>query len=125
MKYHEMTKNYIFREFECGLTIEEAAKLCLKTVRTVKQWDNGKAIPPECRRLMRMNKGRELSSSEEWENFIMRHDRLELPTGQLVTAQQVLIGVALLELGASDDSEVAHRILKYARVLKNMVQNKT
>ncbi|TOF93396.1 regulator, partial [Vibrio parahaemolyticus] len=20
MKYHEMTKNYIFREFECGLT---------------------------------------------------------------------------------------------------------
>lgn len=30
MKYHEMTKNYIFREFECGLTVEEAAKLCLK-----------------------------------------------------------------------------------------------
>ncbi|TNZ34870.1 regulator, partial [Vibrio parahaemolyticus] len=26
MKYHEMTKNYIFREFECGLTVEEAAK---------------------------------------------------------------------------------------------------
>ena len=121
MKYHEMTKNYIFREFECGLTIEEAAKLCLKTVRTVKQWDNGKAIPPECRRLMRMNKGRELSSSEEWENFIMRHDRLELPTGQLVTAQQVLIGVALLELGASNDIKIAHHILKYARVLKNMV----
>ncbi|MCG6418627.1 regulator, partial [Vibrio fluvialis] len=23
MKYHEMTKNYIFREFECGLTVEE------------------------------------------------------------------------------------------------------
>ncbi|MEF1298808.1 regulator, partial [Vibrio parahaemolyticus] len=21
MKYHEMTKNYIFREFECGLTV--------------------------------------------------------------------------------------------------------
>ncbi len=37
MKYHEMTKNYIFREFECGLTVEEAAKLCLKTVRTVKE----------------------------------------------------------------------------------------
>ncbi|TOB20634.1 regulator, partial [Vibrio parahaemolyticus] len=25
MKYHEMTKNYIFREFECGLTVEQAA----------------------------------------------------------------------------------------------------
>ncbi len=23
MKYHEMTKNYIFREFECGLTVIE------------------------------------------------------------------------------------------------------
>ncbi|HCE2184483.1 TPA: phage protein [Vibrio parahaemolyticus] len=121
MKYHEMTKNYIFREFECGLTIEDAAKLCLKSVRTIKEWDKGKSIPPEYKRLMRMNKGRELSICEEWENFIMRHDRLELPTGQLVTAQQVLIGVALLELGASSDIEVAHQILKYARVLKNMV----
>ncbi|TON99249.1 regulator, partial [Vibrio parahaemolyticus] len=24
MKYHEMTKNYIFREFECGLSVEQA-----------------------------------------------------------------------------------------------------
>ncbi|EJG1117176.1 phage protein [Vibrio parahaemolyticus] len=116
MKYHEMTKNYIFREFECGLTVEEAAKLCLKTVRTVKEWDKGKSIPPECKRLMRMNKGRELSSCEEWENFVMRHDRLELPT-----AQQVLIGVALLELGASNDVKILHQILKYARALKSMV----
>ncbi|HHX8698973.1 TPA: regulator [Vibrio diabolicus] len=121
MKYHEMTKNYIFRELECGLAVEEAAKLCLKSVRTVKQWDKGKAIPPECKRLMRMNKGRELSICDGWENFVMRHDRLELPTGQRVTPQQVLIGVALLELGASNDREVAHRILMYARVLKNMV----
>ncbi|WP_188010183.1 phage protein [Vibrio parahaemolyticus] len=121
MKYHEMTKNYIFREFECGLTVEEAAKLCLKTVRTVKEWDKGKSIPPESKRLMRMNKGRELSSCEDWENFVMRHDRLELPTGQLVTAQQVLIGVALLELGASNDVKISHLILKYARALKKLV----
>ncbi|MCS0376599.1 regulator [Vibrio diabolicus] len=116
-----MTKNYIFREFECGLTVEEATKLCLKTVRTVKECDKGKSIPPECKRLMRMNKGRELSSCEDWENFVMRHDRLELPTGQLVTAQQVLIGVALLELGASNDIKIAHKIIKYARALKKMV----
>ncbi|EJE4561335.1 phage protein [Vibrio parahaemolyticus] len=121
MKYHEMTKNYIFREFECGLTVEEAAKLCLKTVRTIKEWDKGKSIPPECRRLMRMNKGRELSICSDWENFIMRHDRLELPTGQLVTAQQVLIGVALLELGASNDLKIAHEILRYARALKKLI----
>ena len=70
---------------------------------------------------MRMNKGRELSSCEDWENFIMRHDRLELPTGQLVTAKQVIIGVALLELGATEDAKNAHEILKYARILKKFV----
>lgn len=70
---------------------------------------------------MRMNKGRELSSCEDWKNFVMRHDRLELPTGQLVTAQQVLVGVALLELGASNDIAIAHQILKYARVLKKII----
>lgn len=37
MKRHEMTKNYIFCEFECGLTVEKAAALCLKRVRTIKQ----------------------------------------------------------------------------------------
>ncbi|TOF96939.1 phage protein, partial [Vibrio parahaemolyticus] len=95
MKYHEMTKNYIFREFECGLSVEQAAELCLKTVRTVKEWDKGKTIPPECKRLMRMTKGRELSPSEQWEHFKMHYDRLELPTGQLVTAQQILTGIAL------------------------------
>ncbi|MET2968807.1 hypothetical protein [Vibrio harveyi] len=78
MKYHEMTKNYIFREFECGLSVEQVAEFCLKTVRTVKEWEKGKPIPLECKRLMRMTKGRELSSSEQWEHFKMHHDRLEL-----------------------------------------------
>ncbi|MBF4337479.1 regulator, partial [Vibrio anguillarum] len=27
MKYHEMTKNYFFREFEYGLSAEDTAKL--------------------------------------------------------------------------------------------------
>ncbi|MBS9847192.1 MULTISPECIES: regulator [Vibrio harveyi group] len=120
MKYHEMTKNYIFREFECGLTVEQTAELCLKTVRTVKEWDKGKTIPPECKRLMRMTKGRELSPSEQWEHFKMHYDRLELPTGQLVTAQQVLTGIALLEIGALSDLEVSRRLLKYVRALNNM-----
>ena len=68
-----------------------------------------------------MNKSRKLSICDEWENFVMRHDRLELPIGQRVTAQQVLIGVVLLELGASNDMAVAHQILKYARVLKELI----
>ncbi|EJC6985519.1 regulator [Vibrio alginolyticus] len=121
MKYHEMTKNYIFREFECGLSVEQAAELCLKTVRTVKEWDKGKTIPPECKRLMRMAKGRELSPSEQWESFKMHYDRLELPTGQLVTAQQILTGIALLDIGASADLNVARKLLKYARILRKLM----
>ncbi|EME0092882.1 phage protein [Vibrio parahaemolyticus] len=120
MKYHEMTKNYIFREFECGLTVNETAELCLKTVRTVKEWDKGKTIPPECKRLMRMTKGRELSSSEKWKNFKMHHEHLEIPTGQLVTAQQVLTGIALLELGAEPDILVVSKLMKYVRAIQKI-----
>ena len=48
------------------MTKEEVAELCFKTVRTVTGWDGGKPIPPECKRLMRMAKGRKLSIYEEW-----------------------------------------------------------
>ncbi|ELA4928379.1 phage protein [Vibrio vulnificus] len=121
MKYYEMTKNFVFREFECGLTVEETAKLCFKSVRQVKEWDKGKTIPPECKRLMRMIKGRELSPSEQWEQFKMHYDRLELPTGQLVTAQQILTGIALLEIGALTDVNTAGQLLRYARALRDMM----
>lgn len=67
---------------------------------------------------MRMTKGRELSSCDQWKLFKIPHDRLELPTGQLVTARQVLTGIALLEIGALTDQEVAGHVLKYARALR-------
>ncbi|ELO5513051.1 phage protein [Vibrio vulnificus] len=120
MKYYEMTKNFVFREFECGLTVEEAAKLCFKSVRQVKEWDKGKTIPSECKRLMRMSKGRELSPCHSWEAFKMRHDKLELPTGQLVTAQEVLAGIALLEIASPDDVKTNSRLLKYARAISKI-----
>ncbi|TOH59281.1 regulator [Vibrio parahaemolyticus] len=117
MKYHEMTKNYIFREFECGLTVEQAAKLCLKTVRTVKEWDKGKTIPPECKRLMRMAKGRELHNSEEWEQFQMIGDKLQLPTGKRVTPQEILTGISLIEIGTDTDRKTMSRLLRYVRII--------
>ncbi|EPQ9985472.1 regulator [Vibrio vulnificus] len=120
MKYYEMTKNFVFREFECGLTVEEAAKLCFKSVRQVKEWDKGKTIPNECKRLMRMSKGRELSPCNSWGAFKMHYDRLELPTGQLVTAQEVLAGLALLEIAAPDDVKTKSLLLKYARAISKI-----
>ncbi|EOB6261493.1 regulator [Vibrio fluvialis] len=121
MKYHEMSKNYIFREFECGLTKEQTAELCFKSVRTITEWDKGKAIPPECKRLMRLVSGRELSSSEDWTGFKMNNQKLELPNGKSVSAQQIITGIALLEIGAESDLNIATEILRYARVLAKMM----
>ncbi|WP_019277005.1 phage protein [Vibrio coralliilyticus] len=120
MKYHEMTKNYIFREFECGLSIEETAKLCFKTVRTVRDWDKGKEIPKECRRLMRMVSGREISSHEEWENFQVLHDKMLLPTGKYISPQELLTGIALLEIQSELELKTCTSILKYARAIARM-----
>ncbi|KHA59677.1 regulator [Vibrio variabilis] len=120
MKYHEMTKNYIFREFECGLSIEETAKLCFKSVKTVKEWDKGKEIPKVCKRIMRMSKGRELFTSEDWRGFKVHFDKLELPTGDMVSAQQVLTGIALLEIQSELELKIAHKILRYARAISRI-----
>ncbi|EHK9183700.1 regulator [Vibrio vulnificus] len=120
MKYYEMTKNFVFREFECGLTVEETAKLCFKSVRQVKEWDKGRTIPNECKRLMRMSKGRELSPCESWDAFRMHYDKLELPTGKLVTAQEILAGVALMEIAAPDDLRTKSKLLKYARAINKI-----
>ncbi|MDC5804769.1 regulator [Vibrio europaeus] len=120
MKYHEMTKNYIFREFECGISMEEAAKLCFKSVRTIKDWDRGKPIPKECKRLMRMKRRLELSDSEEWKGFLMNNDFLELPTGQLVTPQQILVGIALLDINSEVEAKISTKVLKFARAINKL-----
>lgn len=115
--YRKMSKNYVFREFECGLSLEETAALCFRCVRVVKAWDEGEPIPPECKRLMRMTKGRELAVSEEWERFKMHKDKLELPTGQSVTPQEILTGIALLDIGSGPDMAIASKIMKYVRAI--------
>ncbi|MBF4333911.1 MULTISPECIES: phage protein [Vibrio] len=115
MKYGEMTKNYVFREFECHLSEEETAKLCFKSVSVVKGWDRGKEIPRECKRLMRMAKGRELSACESWEQFRMHHNRLELPSGQMVSAQEILTGIALIEIKSELEIKTSTKLLKIAR----------
>ncbi|AVH33079.1 regulator [Vibrio fluvialis] len=117
MHYRKMTKNYIFRKFECGLSKEETAKLCFKSVRTVSLWDGGKPIPPECRRLMRLFKSRVLCDTAEWEGFSICSNKMRLPTGQLVTPQELLTGIALLQIQSIDEIKVLSKILKFSRIL--------
>ncbi len=124
MKYHEMTKNYIFREFECGLSKEATAKLCFKSLRQVTDWDKGRQIPPECKRLMRMTKGRELSECEDWYGFKMHLAKLELPTGQLVSPQELITGIALLEIQSELEIKTTTKLLKYSRMLARILERK-
>ncbi|MDN3617013.1 DUF3653 domain-containing protein [Vibrio gallaecicus] len=116
-----MTKNQIFREFNCRLSIEDTAKLCFKSVKTVTRWDKGGAIPPECKRLMRMYSGRELSPREEWSDFQMIHDRLVLPTGLKMSPEQVLTGAALLEVLSTGEIIVLGKLVRYARELAKRI----
>ncbi len=105
------------------MTKKEVAELCFKSVRTVTGWDEGNPIPPECKRLMRMSRGRELGGSDTWLNFKMHYDKLELPTGQLVTAQQLLLGVALLEIQSELELKTTTALLKYVRAIVRIKGN--
>ncbi|MEH0667095.1 phage protein [Vibrio scophthalmi] len=124
MKYHEMSKNFVFREFECGLTVEETAELCFKSVRTVKQWDKGSEIPKECKRLMRQQSRLELCHAEEWRGFKMNNQRLELPTGKLVTPQEILLGIGLVHIQSDLELATCTKILKLARIIAEIKEQK-
>lgn len=123
MHYRNMSKNYIFRKFTCELSKEETAKLCFKTVRTVTGWDNGREIPPECRRLMKQAKSRRLSHLAEWDQFKMVGKKLEIPTGQQLTAQEILTAVALLSIHSELEIKTSSQLLKIARALNKVKLN--
>lgn len=120
MKYHEMTKNYIFRELECGLSKKQTAELCFKNVRTITEWDKGKEIPRECKRLMRMYRRIELSHLDEWYGFEISNGYLVLPTGQRVKPQEILAGIGLLEIGSELELKTSSKILRIARCIARL-----
>ncbi len=122
MKYNKMHRNLFFREMLCGLTVEETSELCFKTVRQVKLWDSGKAeIPPECKRLMRMIKGRELHYKHDWSGFQMRGDYMILPNGQQITPQRLLTAISVLEIESEIELKTTSKLIKYARMLSKLI----
>lgn len=87
---NNITKNYLFRWFECGLSVDEAARLCFKSVSTIKSWDAGKPIPPECRLLMQLATGRRLSPmASGWEGWVFSGSHLVSPDGLRFTPRRI------------------------------------
>ncbi len=66
---------------------------------------------------MRMVKSKELSHLEIWENFRMVKGMLELPTGQHITPQQLLTGIALLSIQSDLELKTSSKLLRIARAL--------
>ncbi|MEZ9327329.1 regulator [Vibrio cyclitrophicus] len=116
-----MTENELFRKFYCGLSIEDTADLCFRSVKTVKEWDSGKAIPYECRRLMRLISNRPIGTTREWSSFYMENEKLVLPNGQRLTASQVLLGAALIEIANESDRKTMVRTIKLARAMSKLL----
>ncbi len=67
-----------------------------------------------------MAKGRELSISEDWEQFKILYDRMELPTGQIVRPQQILTEIALLGIQSELEIKTSTHLLGLARAIANM-----
>ncbi|MUK77933.1 regulator [Aliivibrio fischeri] len=120
MKYNQMTNNYFFRFYKCGLSVEKTAELCFKTVRQVKNWDKGADIPPECKRLMRMYCERKIGLGDSWRGFSIVKGRLRLPTGRELEPQQILTAVALLEIESDSDKRTLTKLLKFSRAISKV-----
>ncbi|KHT38042.1 hypothetical protein [Vibrio sinaloensis] len=123
MKFNGRSKNYIFRKFTCGLSVKGTANLCFKKTSDIKSWDEGTEIPDVYKRLMRMNSGQELSHLEEWEGFKICKGKLELPTGKLVSPQELLTAVALLEIGSELELKTSTKLLRLARQIAKIKKN--
>ncbi|CAK2045727.1 hypothetical protein VCRA2127O450_430004 [Vibrio crassostreae] len=67
-----------------------------------------------------MAKGRELSLSEDWVQFKMLYDRMELPTGQVVRPQQILTSIALLGIQSELEIKTSTHLLRIARSIAKL-----
>lgn len=86
-----ITKNFIFRWFDCGFSVQETADLCYVSIADVVAWDHGEPIPDLCKRVMRMAAGRELPSVFEryWDGWRMSGYHLITPAGSQMTRQRL------------------------------------
>lgn len=68
---------------------------------------------------MRFHCNRELGIENGWEGFCIIGDKLALPTGRAVSPQQILAGIALLEIGSELELKTSTKLIKFARIIAN------
>ena len=121
MERRKLSKNQVFREFECGLSIEDMAELCCKSINTVKAWDRSREIPECCRRLMRLNAGRVISHKKNWQDFKISHDHIVTPTGETISPQQILLAQALMYGQSQETFQTSSKLLRLARAVAKIL----
>jgi len=88
MSRTEIHENEIFRFHHCGLSVAETSRLCFVPVSTVVSWDNGKRIPPLCKRVMSLYSGRDLDFPG-WQGWSISRNRLTMPSGDSVSPAMI------------------------------------
>lgn len=67
-----------------------------------------------------MVRSKELSHLIEWQGFRMVNGKLELPTGKLISPQQLLTAIALLEIQSELEINTSTKLLQIARALNKL-----
>lgn len=120
----QITQNAYFRIYICGLSLEKTAELCFKSVKTVEGWDRGRKIPPICKRLMKLYCNKDLDPiCDDWHGWKINQGELITPNGWSLTPEKIVMGNALIEIGAENDKKTRQELLKIARLLKKIPQN--
>lgn len=102
----QMTENYIFRWFRCGLSLEKTSQICDVSQETVRRWDRGSRIPKQARTIMEMYSGLRLDHHHKsWKGWKLRGAWLISPYGDRITMEQALWAV----LGGAEERELARR----------------
>ncbi|WP_353960338.1 regulator [Vibrio gallaecicus] len=66
---------------------------------------------------MRLCAYREVGISDDWVGFYVENGKFVLPTGQRLSASQILLGAALLEIGSNEDRKTVSSLIRLARCM--------
>lgn len=69
---------------------------------------------------MKLAKSKSLSHLREWKDFKMVQGKLELPTGDRITPQQLITAVALLSIQSELEIKTSTKLLKLARAMTKL-----